>query len=646
MQKKQKQIEEPAISNSEISDKEFRSIYDDDDEKGIDMSVMDHKKRDRVKSFLIGAVIILVILAIASWAGYFITTKSQIGFEKADVNLAVSGLEQTDSAGEITYYIKYSNDSQVSIHDCRLEVKFPDGFKYSKANVEPVENRESIHTLVWDLGEIKAGEGGRVEAAGALIGQIDSSYTVSASFAYIPKNFNSPFTRQASTDTKITGSKIELKFEGPDKAPTKEEVSYKITYKNNSENVLQNLRVEFQSLGQFEISQPAKEYNKDETVVADGKYVWDIATLAKGQEDFIEVKGQYLTEKDENGQKTDLKLPESAQISASISINNKDDEYYLQKQELIQTEFIKGDVGMNLIINGTNESKAIKFGDKLAYSISFKNKGKEKMEDIEISALIQGTPAELVNWGTLSSDNKGVHQDDRITWTKKEFKNITFIDPGEEVTLNFSINASQPSSLKDFSSYEDKNFKIVSTAKIKIGKVGNTQVNQEVESNSVELLVNSDLSLESVAKYFDDDGNVIGSGPLPPQLGKTTTFKIYWTVTNHLHEVTDIKVTAKLPDNINWTGQSKIPAGDIYYNSNDRTIEWSINRIPVDVNKLVASFDLGFTPQSKDMGNTVKLLNESSIQAIDKETKGSIISKTNYLTSDLGGAQGGGAVEN
>ena len=641
MPKNQKPIQTP-----KISDQEFRSIYKDEEDKAIDMSVMDHKKKDKIKSFLLAAVIILFVLTVVSWAGYFFTTKSKGGFEKSDVDLVVSGVEQTDSAGEITYYIKYSNNSNVSLNNCQLETKFPNGFQYSKSNIEPDEKRDSTNTLIWNLGEIKAGESGRIETAGTLIGQIDSSYTVSASLTYMPKNFNSPFTKQASTETKISGSKLELKFEGPDKAPTKEEITYKITYNNNSNQDLKNLKLEFKALSQFELTSATKEQNKDESSAEEGKYVWLIDSLPKGQADSIEIKGKYLTEKEENGKKVDLQLPESAQIGTSIFIKSSKEEYYLQKQELLQTEFIKGDVGLNLIINGTNESKPVKLGDKLAYTISFKNKGKEKMEDIEIQAAIQGMPAELVDWGTLSSENKGIQQDNQITWTKKEFKNITFIDPGEEITLNFSINVSQPNSLKDFSSYEDRNFKIINTAKIKIGKVGKTQVNQEVEGNSVELLVNSDLALESIAKYFDEDGNVIGSGPLPPQLGKTTTFKIFWTVTNHLHEVTDVKVSAKLPDNIQWTGQSKIPAGDISYDDGSRTVTWTINRIPVDVNKLVASLDLGFTPKSEDIGKTVKLLQESAIEAIDKDTRGSIIGKTSFLTSDLGGAQGGGAVEN
>jgi hypothetical protein len=112
-----------------------------------------------------------------------------------------------------------------------------------------------------------------------------------------------------------------------------------------------------------------------------------------------------------------------------------------------------------------------------------------------------------------------------------------------------------------------------------------------------------------------------------------------------LHEIKNIKVTAEVPEGIKWTGDYKVPAGDILYSSSSRTITWTVNRIPVDVNKLVASFDLGYSPEEEDLGTTVKLLEGASLTATDKITKGNISVSTNFLTSDLDGAEGGGSVE-
>lgn len=629
---------------------EFEEIYNGLEETDQDMSKMQQRKKDRLKSFLIGAIIVIGVLAVVSWAGYFLTAGSKGGFEKESVTLEISTLEQTESATKITYYVKYVNNDRAELKDTELEVKFPAGFIYESASIEPDEQRQETNTFVWNLGEIRAGLGDRIEINGMLLGDLDADYTISGHLSYTPRNFNSPFTKQASAQTKITGSALDIKLDGPDKIATDEDITYKITYENTSEQDLENVKIVFQTLGIFKIDEIDRGYDTDESSIESGEYVWIIDKLEAKQQAGIEFTGQYLREQDttnifnlvneDEEQEEEIEIPESVDVSVSIYITDKDENYYLQKQEIIETEFVTGDLGVGLIINGANESKAVDFGSNLSYSIVLKNKGDKKMEDIQVELLMESNPEDLVDIDDVSARA----EDNKLVWTKKEYKNITFLDPAEEITIDFSLSVKDVSDLKDISSYSDKNFKVANSVKAIVSKIGTTEVSQEFESNSVEILVNSDLEFDSEAKYIDDNGELVGSGPYPPQSGQKTTFKVYWTIINHLHEIKDIKITAKVPDGIDWTGEYKLPGGNIDYNNVSRIITWSLNRIPVDYNKMVITFDLGFTPDEEDVGTTVKLLENASLEATDKETSGSIKVDTNFLTTDLDGAEGGGEV--
>lgn len=633
-----------------ILEKEFEAIYNDIDEAKQDMSKLEQRKKDRLKSFLIGAIIAVGVLAAVSWAGYFLTAGSKGGFEKESVTLEISALEQADSASQVTYYAKYVNNDSSALKDAELELKFPAGFIFESASAEPNEQRQETNTFVWNLEEIGAGLGDRLEINGILLGDIDADCAVSGNLSYTPRNFNSPFTKQASALTKITGSALDIKLEGPDKTATDELITYKLTYKNTSDKDLENIKISFKTLGIFAIETIDRGYNAEESSVENGEYAWIIDKLEAKQEEGIEFGGKYLIKKDTSGifkpsdneeeQNNEIEIPESIDVAASIYIADKNKNYYTQKQETIKTEFVTGDLGVGLLINGANESKAVDFGNTLSYSIVLKNKSDKKMEDIQVELLTRSNPAELVSIKDVSART----EDGKLIWTKKEYKNITFLDPNEEVTIDFNLRVKNISELKDISSYQDKNFNIVNSVKAIVGKIGTTEVSQGFESNSVNIAVNSDLEFGSVAKYIDDNGELVGSGPYPPQIGQKTNFKVYWTITNHLHEIKDIKITAKVPDGIDWTGNYKLPGGNIDFNNVSRVITWTLNRIPVDYNKMVIALDLGFTPRDEHIGTTAKLLEGAVLEATDKQTGGSIKISTDFLTTDLDGAEGGGEV--
>jgi hypothetical protein len=112
----------------------------------------------------------------------------------------------------------------------------------------------------------------------------------------------------------------------------------------------------------------------------------------------------------------------------------------------------------------------------------------------------------------------------------------------------------------------------------------------------------------------------VGSGPLPPRAGEKTEFKVYWTVTNNLHTLNDVKVEMDLPDHIEWEGKSKASAGNIDYKEDDRKVIWSIGKMPTSVYRLDGQFNISLTPKESDVDKIMVLSTGARISAKDEIT--------------------------
>ncbi len=192
-----------------------------------------------------------------------------------------------------------------------------------------------------------------------------------------------------------------------------------------------------------------------------------------------------------------------------------------------------------------------------------------------------------------------------------------------------------------------KDFEIKSSASVKIGKIGEETKEETITSNEINFKVNSDLFFETAARYFNDDNIAVGTGPLPPEVGKTTTYRIFWKVANSLHELENLKVSTVLPENIIWSNKSEIDAGEIKFDEATREVSWALNRIPLDIKELGVNFEITVTPAEADRGNLMTLISGSTLQVTDKSTGGAISKTGGALTTNLDGdpmAEGKGIV--
>jgi len=360
--------------------------------------------------------------------------------------------------------------------------------------------------------------------------------------------------------------------------------------------------------------------------------VYNVSEIGRQEQEFkIKYK---LSKKMADGQEIVMRFENLAEDDKTRS--------FLEKK--ISLEVMKSDLNLTLIINGSKNDQAVNFGDRLNYSLVYNNKGETSMKDVVLMAVLE---SDFLDWKTLKEENNGQERGNSLTWTKEEVPALAELEPDKEGIIDFSINIV---SLEEAGAMASRSFQIKSYVQFSIGNSEDFEANLDNRSNMIINKINSDLSLKEEVRYFNADNVPVGNGPLPPKVGETTSFKVYWTLANNLHELNEAKVEVVLPEDVSWDNKNRTSVGAISYDSDSRKVTWQIGRLPITVYRADAEFNISITPGDSDKNKIMVILPEASAVAIDSETGADITSvakaKTTKLEDDeIAGMSSDGRVE-
>lgn len=126
------------------------------------------------------------------------------------------------------------------------------------------------------------------------------------------------------------------------------------------------------------------------------------------------------------------------------------------------------------------------------------------------------------------------------------------------------------------------------------------------------------LRFAAEAHYTSTAGIQFGYGPVPPKVGKTTGYRIFWTLGLPGRPFAGVTVKATLPANVAWAGNVSATAGTTpVFDPVSRIITWPVGEITADQTGADASFDVRITPQKDDTGKTMRLLEPTRLTATE-----------------------------
>ena len=620
----------PEFKSKKIKDN-LAEIYNDNDEE-FDIEHLEKKPKGRLKMFftsLFSCFFLVFIFFLVGWVIFNRPQKVKSPEVEKSILLSIEAPEKISSGEEIIYKIKYKNQDKVKITKLQLILSYPDGFIFESSGEKP----DNKYKNVFNLPDIKPWEEKELIIKGRLIGEEGESKSLLASLSYEPENFSSEFQELATAGTLITSAAFNLKIDGPSQVIPEKQVEYTINISNRLKEPVKNLRLiviypENFFPEDFSIAPRKQKDIKIEDVPFGYSYnFWIIENMGcDGQE--IKIKGIF---------KENLKGKEK--IIAKIEIGEEEgQDYNLIAEDILDIKAVDKDIVFDLILNGSREIQSVNFGDNLSYSIIYENKGKEDLKNIKVRTYIKGYEGEkeanILDWSGFKDENNGFVQNGEVLWTSAEILKLSSFSAGEEGVIDFFIPLKTAKEV-----FQDNNsggdFKIKSWAEMEIGKVGDTEVEMKIKSNEIVTQINTNIILNAEARYFNDDNIAVGSGPIPPRVGQTTYYRIFWDISGNLSRIDDISVKTKLPNKVYWSDKFNTEIGEVNYNEETKEVVWKINNLPSSTAKVSLDFEIGITPQKDDLNKIMVLCDKTSLEAIDKKTGSKLTAFYKALTTDL-----------
>jgi len=601
--------ERGAIPEGEI-EASLTEIYQDENGEMTDVRVIE-KKKSR-KTFY--AIIISAFVLLLAAAGWFYYDKIFVS-SGADLDFSIEpGAIDLMAGEEFFYAINYKNLSNIALKDAELRVEYPDNFIYLGALPNEPAIASSSKNNLWHIGGIEPFGVGRVKIRGKLIGKQGERDSVFAELDYMPENFSSRFQKTISAETKIASTGINISASACSNVLAGEQNEIEIKFSGEAKNKIDSFRVEASSPNNNVKFVKAKTEKNATNIASQSSVRPEVWNVYRVTEDEASFKIPFEVETRTESQEVDLKFIYEDKETGR-------DFVFLEKAVLF--EVFKNDLNLTIFINGSRDRQGADYGEELNYLIGYANRGDAAMKNVMIMAVLDG---DLIDWSSLNDENSGIKGNRTLSWSQEQIPDLAEIAPGRKGEISFSVKlyskAKAPAKAKE----EIKNY-----AQFSIGS-GKDEDNR---SNEVSVALNSGLAFGEQAIYFNSDNLAVGSGPLPPKVGETTSFKILWSLGGNSHDLAGAKVSVSLPSNVIFSDKVSVSAGELDYDQSLKTVVWNIGNLPVLSESLKAEFSVSIVPAESDRGKILVILPAATAAATDSDTGAEIEVSTGARTTKL-----------
>lgn len=246
------------------------------------------------------------------------------------------------------------------------------------------------------------------------------------------------------------------------------------------------------------------------------------------------------------------------------------------------------------------ENNNIYWNNGANLTIRLKNNGKYLIEDVNLSLVSQSQSY------TLSRLEFSSFQKTSLSGMEIKGYNVYLneLAPGTDREVNLLIHFKKESSgNRVISGRLDSEYKVV----------GQTIKESLLLSD---LKVASELYTTAAAYYNSSQGDQLGSGPFPPISQVPTNLWVSFQ-TQAPADFKNFVMSARLANNVEFTDNASLLAGNINYNPDTRQIIWQVEELNNTDDDYRAGFEIELTPTTNQVGTYAKLLTNIKYQAID-----------------------------
>lgn len=149
-----------------------------------------------------------------------------------------------------------------------------------------------------------------------------------------------------------------------------------------------------------------------------------------------------------------------------------------------------------------------------------------------------------------------------------------------------------------------------------------------------DLQVASDLKLRTRVYYHSPQGDQLGAGPLPPQVGLPTNYWVDLNLSDFSLDLENFVFSLQLPAQVDFTGKQSLLSGSLKYNEKNRRLIWAIPNFDANTNAQ-AGFEIQLVPGEEDLGKVLNLITNIRYSAFDKVSNSEISGALGNLDTNL-----------
>lgn len=550
-----------------------------------------------MKKILIIAVVVLLISA-AIFAFFLLRGYNIIS--SSNINIDVKGLSRVDSGKIVNLDVAIENKNESLLELATLLVEFPSGF-FSEDGNELTRERYS-------LGEIGAKSSINKPIDFILFGEEDEEKNIKFTLEYRLEGSNAIFAKEMDYTVKIARPAVGVSVSMPKEINARQEMKLEISLVSNSDSIIKGLvvKVDYPSGFQFSKADP-KPQTKNNT--------WSLGDLGPTQQRKINIYGAI------EGQDLEEKA-----FRVETGAINKAGVFVLYGSNIEKVSLKKPFLDLTLFLGGENDENNTAFsGEGVRAEIVWKNNLSANATDVVIEAKIKGR---ALDEKSISVSN-GTYRtfDKTLVWNSSTVPELKLIESGGSGKVNFSFKIISPLPIV---SADDKNFVIDLECSIK-GKTASEILGETEISSNVSKQVKISSFLQLASKILHYTGDFQNTGPMPPQVGKETTYTVVWSFGNTSNDFSDVKARALLPSYVRWLAKISPSNENISYNNETGEVVWSISKLQAGAGILwpvkQISFQISFAPSLNQIGTSPVLVSDTAFEGKDVFT-GNIIEET------------------
>lgn len=563
-----------------------------------------------------GVLISLLILSFIFFAGalayaYFAINNNKSVISNKNIDLSIVSPIAVGGGEALPLEITITNKNAGPLDGVDLIVEFPKGTKQAG---DVTQNGERY---IKTIGSIGPGEVVRETVEAIVFGEEDENAHIEVSLQYNAESSSAIFTKSESIDVALSAPPIIASLESLSEVTSGQNLSFKVTLESNSSQILKNIILVANYPFGFSLVDSSEKpfYNNR---------VWNIGELKPREKKEITIDGV-------------MQGQDNEERYFDFSVGIQDDEV---KEEI---SVLLGQVGRDIsiarpfialktIFDREEASSVVRDAGTISSGeVLVTNTTPNTIQNIQIDLKIQGDLLDKFN--VSARDGFYNSNTNTITWNSQTNGKLESLSPGEEERLLYNFKIKPLLGSNDFSLNPEILFSINASG----NRPAESGVSDELETTSLaKVAVASAFTVAGGSRY--STGPIKNTGPVPPKVGVATTYTITWDLTNTVNAMEDARMTAKLPQYVNWQGKTYPSEEDIKYNPTTREVIWTVGDLDTRVGyskpKRSASFQVELTPSTSQFEQEVVLVEPSTFIGYDNFAEANREKTLEVITTD------------